>query len=72
MLNRVWIIAIFLFQASGERITPLLGGQYPAHFIFPVCKVNDPLTIYFSPEKKQTEGNSVGAMRSNARPAGFR
>jgi Membrane bound beta barrel domain (DUF5777) len=67
------------FQASGERITPLLRAQYPDHFIFPVSKVNDTLTIYFSdPEKKQIVTEAAGmkslvdvtATSVNGQPAG--
>jgi hypothetical protein len=67
------------FQSSGERITPLLRAQYPDHFIFPVSKVNDTLTIYFSdPEKKQIVTEAAGmkslvdvaATSVNGQPAG--
>lgn len=67
------------FMANGERITTLFRAQYPDHFIFPVSKVNDALTIYFSdPEKKQIVTEAAGtksvvdvaATTVNGQPAG--
>src|ERR1051326_5682048 len=67
------------FMANGERITPLFRAQFPDHFIYPVSKVNDRLTIHFSdPDKKQivteTDGMKslvdVAATAVNGQPAG--
>src|SRR5436853_6005710 len=42
------------FESSGETITPMLRAQFPDRFIYPVSKVSDSLTIYYSdPADKQ-------------------
>src|ERR1051325_10203324 len=52
------------FMANGERITPLFRAQFPDHFIYPLSRVNDRLTIHFSdPDKKQIVTETDG-MRS--------
>ena len=67
------------FMANGERITPLFRAQFPDHFIYPLSRVNDRLTIHFSdPDKKQivteTDGMrslvDVAATTVNGQPAG--
>ena len=42
------------FENGGERITPMLRAQFPDRFNYPVSRVSDTLTIYFSdPNNKQ-------------------
>src|SRR5262245_10786174 len=43
------------FERGGMMITTMLRAQFPDRFVYPVSKVNDNLTIYFSdPTNKQT------------------
>jgi hypothetical protein len=42
------------FERGGERITTMLRAQFPDHFIYPMSKVSDTLTIHYSdPANKQ-------------------
>jgi hypothetical protein len=43
------------FERGGMMITTMLRAQFPDHFVYPVSKVNENLTIHFSdPANKQT------------------
>jgi hypothetical protein len=51
------------FESGGEMITPMLRAQFPDRFVYPMSKVSDSVTVYFSDPNNQQMVMETGGVK---------